>query len=528
MFLTYEKIDQMIALVNQRQRSVLNTAILTVTTACLIGFAIKITKKSVKHGAKKIPSPKGDYFYFGHLPLMGKCPGHKITEWHRELGPIFQLKAGVQNWVFIGDPKMAHEIFSIHGSKSSGRPFLNYAVTIHSDTHKGVAFIQNDKGWRNMRRAILETYSPQCVDDMHEAIQKSTQCGIELMVQSYIESSDKGVEPLKYTRFTSANIMFSSIFGLDGFKSLEDPDLKELEEIILEHVNLFNTVNDLGTFFPLLLFLDVIFQRESKMKDFVHNRHRPYYSKLITKGLQMDRKSLIKSIVTIDPLPRSDLSNIVVTAVDVMIGGADTSSYGIAFVVSLLSHYPEWQKKIAKELDAFFEEHGRFPKYTERSKLPCTLAYMKEAMRYKTSAALGLPHRATEDIVYKDYIIPKDTILFGNGHTANLSATHYKDPETFDPERYMNDFRSIHASSKSHVDNREMFNFGWGRRMCPGIYLAEVEIFTWLCHLLAEHTVEPYVSPDGKVLHANIKDVIDYGGIMSPLPFKIQLVKRKA
>jgi hypothetical protein len=57
---------------------------------------------------------------------MGAIPAHKITEWHRKLGPILRIKMGIQDWVFISDPNIAHDIFVSQGAITSGRPFITF------------------------------------------------------------------------------------------------------------------------------------------------------------------------------------------------------------------------------------------------------------------------------------------------------------------------------------------------------------------------------------------------------------------
>lgn len=68
----------------------------------------------------------------GHIPKMGSIPAHKITEWHRELGPIIRVKMGVQDWVFISDPIIAQDIFAAQGAITSDRPFTTYDFGIYS------------------------------------------------------------------------------------------------------------------------------------------------------------------------------------------------------------------------------------------------------------------------------------------------------------------------------------------------------------------------------------------------------------
>lgn len=78
-------------------------------------------------------------------------------------------------------------------------------------------------------------------------------------------------------------------------------------------------------------------------------------------------------------------------------------------------------------------------------------------------------------------MIPKDTVLISNAHTTNADATFYTEPEKFMPERFMGDTRSLYASSNANIANRELFSFGWGRRICPGIYLVN---FFFFFHLI--------------------------------------------
>lgn len=74
----------------------------------------------------------------GHLPLLGKRPGLTITKWHQELGPIFRIKVGSQNWVFVGDVEAAHELLVSKGSATAGRPEMTYLTKVHSPGERQV------------------------------------------------------------------------------------------------------------------------------------------------------------------------------------------------------------------------------------------------------------------------------------------------------------------------------------------------------------------------------------------------------
>jgi cytochrome P450 len=73
-------------------------------------------------------------------------------------------------------------------------------------------------------------------------------------------------------------------------------------------------------------------------------------------------------------------------------------------------------------------------------------------------------------------VIPKGTVLISNNHTTNNDPNFFPEPEKFKPERYLGDVRSIYASSNGAIQSRENFSFGWGRRICPGIYMVNQSI----------------------------------------------------
>ena len=64
----------------------------------------------------------------------------------------------------------------------------------------------------------------------------------------------------------------------------------------------------------------------------------------------------------------------------------------------------------------------------------------------------------------------------------------------FEPERWL---ATAEASSSSGAAKRTSMPFGAGPRMCPGRYLAMLEIKMALAVLLRQFTVESIQTPDG-------------------------------
>jgi hypothetical protein len=66
----------------------------------------------------------------------------------------------------------------------------------------------------------------------------------------------------------------------------------------------------------------------------------------------------------------------------------------------------------------------------------------------------------------------------------------YPDPMEFKPERFNGDDAAMNAAKE--------LPFGFGRRVCPGIHLAEGTLFAIIATLLATCDILPGLNEDGK------------------------------
>ncbi|KAF9769932.1 hypothetical protein IL306_012571 [Fusarium sp. DS 682] len=65
------------------------------------------------------------------------------------------------------------------------------------------------------------------------------------------------------------------------------------------------------------------------------------------------------------------------------------------------------------------------------------------------------------------------------------SDGQYSHPEQFDPERFVNHKHSAAASANlSDALQRDHFSYGGGKRICPGIHLAERSLFIMTSRML--------------------------------------------
>ena len=98
------------------------------------------------------------------------------------------------------------------------------------------------------------------------------------------------------------------------------------------------------------------------------------------------------------------------------------------------------------------------------------------------------------------------------------------DPKTFAEPLEFNPERFIATDDKPAEQDPHTIAFGFGRRVCPGMHIADASIFLSVSNILAVFDISKARDASGKV----IEPVIDYssGGISHPRPFECKIVPR--
>lgn len=164
-------------------------------------------------------------------------------------------------------------------------------------------------------------------------------------------------------------------------------------------------------------------------------------------------------------------------------GGSDTAAATLTAFIQAIILYPEVQLKAREELDRVCGD--RLPTIYDEENLPYTHACVKEILRWDSIVREGLPHAVLRDDVYQGYTIPKGASVIMNIWTINRDPARYEDPSAYNPSRFLGDNTTAAESAQSpDVSKRDHFTFGAGRRICPGMHVAERTLFLSISRLL--------------------------------------------
>ncbi|CAO3690971.1 unnamed protein product [Rhizopus microsporus] len=379
----------------ERYKTILGAAVASVTTIYLLRKVIRSMSDNKSGEFRDIPVPEGEYFYLGHMPLLGKRPGEVITKWHHQYGPIFRIKMGVQNWLFLGDPQIAHEILVSKGSITAGRPEHTFLGKIHGQGGRGIVMADYGPKWKEARNVILHILSPRSVESLTSTIESEAEKGINHMVECV--ESDGAIDPLTFCRFISMNLMFAVAFNIPGAKSVNDPTFKEMVHYVDSNSHFSDFSHDISVMFPIMKFPESLFGKERKMQRYVDNELYPFIKGIIKTARESDGDSLVKKIDSIKDEYGLDEMGITILLSEILNAGSDTVAISTSWAIAILVNYPNVQDKIYQEVTAFIQKHGREPTFAEREELPYFIAFEKECIRFRPPGDLGLPHKVSKD-----------------------------------------------------------------------------------------------------------------------------------
>jgi len=164
-------------------------------------------------------------------------------------------------------------------------------------------------------------------------------------------------------------------------------------------------------------------------------------------------------------------------------GGADTTTAGIIAFLHAMFLFPHIAEKVHKEIEEVTSGQ-RMPQVTDRPNLPFTEAVWKEAWRWHPFFPVGAPHVNSQDEIVNGFLIPKGTLIGPNNVFILNDPNVWGDPEVFRPERFF-------EASASNLPNPTTLMFGFGMRVCPGMYLADRTGFHIAATTIALYNIVP-------------------------------------
>ena len=197
-----------------------------------------------------------------------------------------------------------------------------------------------------------------------------------------------------------------------------------------------------------------------------------------------------------------DIVNIIMFVQGALFAAQLNSGISAAYVITCLARYPEWRQKCREELVTFASRYTTdasapllnqlkdIPHHVWEAGFPLSNLCFKESIRLQLFGSLlrrnvsgkdiEIPGSAAKSPIGKSEFIPNGAIVTYPIADVHHDPAIYKDPEVWDPARYM--------EGREEDKKSEYAWLGWGagKHICLGMRFAKLEQSLILAHFLAK------------------------------------------
>ncbi|EUC65968.1 cytochrome P450 family protein, partial [Rhizoctonia solani AG-3 Rhs1AP] len=433
---------------------------------------------------------------------------------------IVALTAMGQTIVVLNSAEAASELLDKRSSIYSGRAQIP-AVTDKDmmDWGQGVVFLDNSGRWRRDRRMLHEALHKGVVPRYYPAQEKQIQAlvGRLLNTPSTLEAF------VQELRFALGATLLYSTYGY--LPTSPDDDWIARASAATDHIaQAAQPTKFIVNFIPALKYLPGWFPGMGWKQTLKNWREHKEYTTAAPYNWTKEQirngtaaPSIVQNLLSAFPDYTPDVdddAHIELMSATMFGGGLETSIATASFFILAMVLYPKVALKVQEELDRVLGAAERFPTVHDREQLPYVRRTLLELLRWQPVNPLALPHAAMDDDEYREYHIPKGSIVIGNTWAITRDKTIYPNPECFNPDRFL-DPKVPPAPA-----------FGYGRRICPGSHFADANLFLLISTLMYIFDIQRAVDANGQEIIPEIKMAIDSTVSWKPQSFPFVLKPR--
>uniref|UniRef100_A0A0W0G6J3 Putative cytochrome P450 n=1 Tax=Moniliophthora roreri TaxID=221103 RepID=A0A0W0G6J3_MONRR len=439
------------------------------STPFVLLFLALLAHKFLRIGQRAASLPKGPPTIplLGNLHVLPTSDLHlRFTEWAHQYGDIYSLKIGPETAIVITSIEAARELMDKRSTSTCDRPKNHMAEKVTMGLN--MTFCPYSDRWRALRKAAHMILGTSKAVERYAPILKAE------ATQVLFDLLNAPDDFFKHIGRYSNSVIMSILFGK------RCPRYESAESVaFFKAAEAFN--HTLSPSIPpvdLLPFLDYIPERWAWWKGLAKQvrqmQRRLYFGLLDECEARMNMGEETGSCME-DLLRRKEelgLNRELVGHLGGVLleGASETTSSFLRYLILLLVAFPEVQRKAQEEIDRVIGRN-RLPTAEDFKNLPYIQALIKETHRFHPVGPLAVPHATLTDETFRGYVIPKGTTVFVNTYGIFHHPDYFDNPHAFFPERYLvNEY-----GTKLDVDVgafRDNLAFGYGRRICPGMHLA--------------------------------------------------------
>ena len=453
------------------------------------------TRMPALRNFEDLPGPKPVPFFGNSLQLRPARFHLQLEQWCREYGPFFKLTLVKRRVLVVADHALATQVMR---DRPDGfrRPTRGEEIWTEMGMPQGVFGATGDN-WRHQRRMVMAAFAPDHVKRYFPSLQKVA----KRLDQRWTVAASTGqtinlqADLMRFTVDTIAGLAF----GAEVNTLLSDDD------VIQRH---------LDKIFPALfrrILAPVAYWRWFRLPaDRALDRSLIEVNAAVTAFVAQARARLAATpqlrahpgnlleamlVAADEPDSHIDDKQVAGNVLTMLLAGEDTTANTLAWMIHLLWRNPQALAKARDEVRAVVDAAGEGATLTmeHMAQLDYVEACAHETMRLKPVAPF-LPLQALRDTVVGDVLVRKGTIVNALLRRDSVDEKLVPNAAAFEPERWL---AKDEPGQVANAVKRLSMPFGAGPRMCPGRYLALLEMKMAMATLLSRFDIASVDAPGG-------------------------------
>ncbi|MCJ1481278.1 hypothetical protein MMC06_001435 [Schaereria dolodes] len=485
-----------------------------IAVVAILYFAIRYANRTDTPKVKNLPEIPGIPI-FGNLLQLGNEHARRAGAWAKQYGPVFQVRMGNRRIIFANTFESVKHIWITNQSALISRPTLHtFHTVVSSSQGYTIGTSPWDESCKRRRKAAATALNRPAVQTYMPIIDLESNVSIkELLADS--KNGQVDIDPNPYFQRFALNTSLTLNYGIRIDGSIDNELLKEIVHVERKVSNLRSTSNNWQDYVPLLR----LWPSKSNEAGEYRTRRDKYLTLLLNmlkdKIAKGKDKPCITGNVLKDPeavLSEAEIKSICLTMVS---AGLDTVPGNLIMGIAYLScsHGQAIQQTAYNAITKVYPDGDAWEKCLVEEKVPYVSAFVKEVLRFWTVIPICLPRVSIKDIQYEKATIPAGTTFYMNAWAADYDDAHFKDPQSFIPERFLD----VHEGSGT-----PHYGYGAGSRMCAGSHLANRELYTAFMRVFsAFHVLPPKDRADAPILNSLDCNDVKTSLTTEPKKFKI-------